>query len=102
MPDNLNLSDLVDIVQLKNRDLPPRLVEAAVRRIFEEIISGLAGGARFELRGFGVFSVKQYEGHEGRNPRTGALIKVPAKRGVQWRTGKALGQQLADQHEVGE
>jgi integration host factor subunit beta len=40
----------------------------------------LAKGERIEIRGFGSFLVKQRVAHEGRNPRTGAMVAVAAKR----------------------
>lgn len=52
MPAPLNPSGPIDIVQLKKRGLPPGVVEAAVRRLFREIIRALAGGRQVELRGF--------------------------------------------------
>lgn len=90
MPSALNLSDLIDIIQLKNRALSPEMVEAAVRRIFVEIRKALAGGARVEIRGFGVLEVRQYQALDSRDPRTGAPVHVPAKKGVRWKTGKGL------------
>lgn len=77
-------------MQLKNRELPPDAVEAAVRRVFREIINALADGGRVELRGFGVLKVRQLQGSMRRNPKTGTAIEVPAKRGVHWKTGKVL------------
>lgn len=90
MPAPLNLSDLIDIVQLKNRGLPLDVAEAAVRRVFREIIKALADGRRVELRGFGVLELRDHEGGTRRNPKTGEAIEVPAKRAVHWKTGKGL------------
>ncbi len=63
---------------------------AAVDIVFERIADSLADGGRVELRGFGSFFVKQYDARKGRNPKTGELINVPAKRLVAFRTGKTL------------
>lgn len=90
MATSLTLSDLIDIVQLKYRGVPRGAVDAAVRRIFREIINALADGRRAELRGFGVLKVRELEGSMRRNPKTGAAIEVPAKRSVHWRTGNGL------------
>jgi nucleoid DNA-binding protein len=65
----LNLSDLTDIVQLRNRGLPPDVVEKAVHCVFREIIKAPADGRRVELRGFGVLEVRQLEGGTRRNRR---------------------------------
>jgi integration host factor subunit beta len=94
MASPLNLSDLIDIMQLKNRELPPHIVDVAVRRIFAEITRALADGDRVEIRGFGVLAVKQLAASAGRNPRTGAPIQVPAKKAVHWKTGKQLAKAL--------
>jgi integration host factor subunit beta len=64
--------------------------ETIVNAIFEAMIQGLAGGQRIELRGFGSFGVKQRRARQGRNPKTGALVKVEAKRIPFFRAGKEL------------
>lgn len=61
--------------------------------------AGLAGG-RFELRGFGAFTVRQRAARAGRNPMTGAAIAIPAKTAVAFKAApgmkKALiGEELA-------
>lgn len=94
MASPLNLSDLIALLQLKNRELPPRVVDAAVRRIFAEITHALANGGRVEIRGFGVLETKQLAAGERRHPRTGAPIQVPARSAVQWKTSKGLGRAL--------
>lgn len=94
MASSLTLSDLIDIVQLKNRGVPPDVVEKAVRRVFREIIKALAAGRRVELRGFGVLELRELAGGTRRNPKTGEAIEVPAKRGVHWKTGKGLAKAL--------
>ena len=94
MPSPLNLSDLIDLVQIKNSELPPRVVDAAVRRVFAEITQALADGGRVEIRGFGVLEVKQLAAIEGRHPSTGTPIQVPARKSVHWKTSKGLGKAL--------
>ena len=71
-----------------------RDVEKIVDTIFEEITAALAKGDRVELRGFGAFSIKEREARTGRNPRTGASVKVDAKRMPFFKTGKALRERL--------
>ena len=50
----------------------------------------LAQGERVELRGFGVFEVRQRAARQGRNPRTGVAIAVAAKRVPFFKVGKEL------------
>lgn len=45
---------------------------------------------RLEIRGFGSFKVKDYEGYKGRNPKTGALIEVASKKLPFFKVGKEL------------
>ena len=47
-------------------------------------------GERIEIRGFGSFVVKQRQAREGRNPKTGALVPVAAKRVPFFKVGKEL------------
>ncbi len=53
-------------------------------------------GDRVEIRGFGSFKVKEYEGYSGRNPRTGEQVKVESKRLPFFRPGKELKDYLND------
>jgi hypothetical protein len=47
-------------------------------------------GDRIEIRGFGSFMVKEYQGYTGRNPKTGDKIDVSEKRLPFFKTGKEL------------
>ncbi len=53
-------------------------------------------GDRVEIRGFGSFKVKEYEGYSGRNPRTGEQVEVESKRLPFFRPGKELKDYLND------
>lgn len=61
---------------------------------FGAIIDTLAEGGRVEIRGFGAFAIREYRAYEGRNPKTGDRIKVPAKRLPFWKTGMELKQRV--------
>ena len=50
-----------------------------VDTIFESMADALAQGDHIEIRGFGTFKVKNRSEREGRNPRTGEAVHVPAK-----------------------
>ena len=52
--------------------------------------AAMARGENIEIRGLGAFHVKQYQGYNGRNPKTGEVIPVKPKRGILFRTGKEL------------
>ena len=65
-----------------------------VNRIFNEISDALAQGDRVELRGFGAFSVRPRGARVGRNPRTGAAVRVDKKFLPFFKTGKELRERL--------
>ena len=90
-------SDLIQKLAEANPHLYQRDVEVIVTAIFGEITAALARGDRVELRGFGAFSVKQRDARVGRNPRTGASVRVAEKRIPFFKTGKQLRDRLHNQ-----
>ena len=58
--------------------------EAIVNRVFGEIVEALARGEDVSLRYFGEFRVLVRAERQGRNPRTGELITIPAKKVVRF------------------
>ena len=58
--------------------------------MFEAMAEVLARGQRIEIRGFGSFGVKQRRARQGRNPKTGDVVEVAAKRIPFFRAGKDL------------
>jgi integration host factor subunit beta len=87
-------SELVQKLAETNPHLYQRDVEAIVTAIFDEIAAALARGDRVELRGFGAFSVKHRDARTGRNPRTGASVRVAEKYIPFFKTGKQLRDRL--------
>ncbi|MBC7358420.1 integration host factor subunit beta [Desulfacinum infernum DSM 9756] len=67
-----------------------KAAELAVNVAFESMEKALIQGDRVEIRGFGSFKVKDYEGYKGRNPKTGELIEVKPKRLPFFKVGKEL------------
>lgn len=65
-------------------------VATIVEEAFSVIARALADGQRWELRDFGVFSVRTRASRVGRNPRTGELVSIPARRVVVFRSGKMM------------
>ena len=62
----------------------------AVDSVFDAITASLKGGDEVRLVGFGTFTVSQRRATEGRNPRTGEKIKIPASKQPKFKAGKAL------------
>jgi len=72
---------------LKNKTHTAR---ETVNLFFNSIKEALKGGDRVELRGFGSFNVKEYDGYNGRNPKTGEIVQVQPKRLPVFRAGREL------------
>ena len=71
------------------------LASSMVDTVFEAMRQSLAQGCRIEIRGFGVFQVKETRPKPAaRNPRTGQIIYVPARRKTHFRPGKLLKEEL--------
>jgi integration host factor subunit beta len=65
-----------------------------VNTFFDSIKDSLKRGDRVEIRGFGSFKIKEYEGYQGRNPSTGEMVQVKPKRLPFFRVGKDLKEYL--------
>ncbi|HEX9647333.1 MAG TPA: integration host factor subunit beta [Alphaproteobacteria bacterium] len=83
-------SELIQVLAQDNPHLFHRDVERIVSTVFDEIAAALARGDRVELRGFGAFSVKDRASRVGRNPRSGAAVRVPEKHVPYFKSGKEL------------
>ena len=58
---------------------------AAADALFATLAEALRQGERIEIRGFGTFSVTETKARNGRNPRTGQPVKIPAGRRVRFK-----------------
>lgn len=61
-----------------------------VNTFFDAMKESLIAGERVEIRGFGSFKIKAYDGYAGRNPKTGTSVDVVPKRLPFFRAGKEL------------
>ena len=64
--------------------------EKALNAVFASIEEALAKEEKVQVIGFGTFEVKAREARTGRNPQTGAEIKIPASKNPVFKAGKAL------------
>jgi len=64
--------------------------EEIVIMVFNNIANALSRDERVEIRGFGSFKVKHYDGYIGRNPKTGERVKVKPKKLPFFKCGKEL------------
>ncbi len=66
----------------------------AVDTMLASIAGALKDGSEVRLPGFGTFSVAHRKASEGRNPRTGEPIQIPASNQPKFKAGKTLKQAL--------
>lgn len=67
-----------------------------VSEVFDSMAATLAADGRIEIRGFGSFVVKDYEGYTGRNPKTGLDVTVKPKKLPFFKVGKDLRERILD------
>ena len=82
-------ADLVEAVAI-NSDLSKRDAEVIVQTVLDSIVDSLKSGEKIEIRGFGSFRLRERSSREGRNPKTGETVFVPAKRVPYFKPGKEL------------
>ncbi len=64
--------------------------ERSLNAFLDAVKDALAAEGKLTLTGFGTFAVEARKARKGRNPRTGAEIKIPASKVVKFRPGKTL------------
>lgn len=87
--------DLVDLVAAKNPSTNKTEVLNVVQTFLDVITTSLAGGDRIELRDFGVFTPRNRAARKARNPKTGAVVDVPAGKTVAFKLGKEFKTKLS-------
>lgn len=82
----------LDIVNRLASDLGlnQKIAKIAVDTIIDSIKKAIIEGERVEIRGFGSFTVRNYKGYKGRNPKTGEVVEVQPKRLPYFKVGKEL------------
>lgn len=85
----MNKSQLIEALTNKS-ERHVQITDRAVNLFFDNIKNALADGDKVEIRGFGSFFLKGYDGYVGRNPKTGEKVQVPGKKLPVFRTGKDL------------
>ena len=83
-------SELIEIVAAKQKHLPAKDVELALKQILEVMSDALAQGERIEIRGFGSFSLHFRPPRQGRNPKTGETVALSGKHVPHFKAGKDL------------
>lgn len=89
----MNKSQLIEALA-KAENLTLKKAELVVNAIFENMAEALVRNERIEIRGFGSFKVKYYNGYKGRNPKTGDIIEVGGKKLPFFKVGKELSEMV--------
>jgi DNA-binding protein HU-beta len=84
-----NKNDLIGVVADK-AGLTKAQAGEAVDAVFEAVTASLKKGEEVRLVGFGTFAVSKRKASIGRNPATGAEIKIPASNQAKFKPGKGL------------
>jgi len=82
-------SDLIDRLATE-KNISNTVAETIVTEIFKGMSDTLVAGNRIEIRGFGSFENREYEGYIGRNPKTGAKTDVGPNKLPFFKVGKEL------------
>lgn len=86
-------SDLIEKLAIE-KDIPLITAEKVVTELFKCMADTLVAGGRVEVRGFGSFEVRTYDGHIGRNPSTGKEVTVKPKLKPHFKCGKELKERI--------
>ena len=85
----MNKSELIDRIA-SAADLSKAAAAKAVDAAVETITKAVKKGDKVALVGFGTFSMSKRKARTGRNPRTGAMLKIPARKAPKFTAGKAF------------
>lgn len=83
-------SDIVDHLANQLEGITKKQAAEAFDAVFDYVTKALAQGDKVQLPGFGTFTASKRAAREGRNPATGAKIKIKASTNVRFKAGKGL------------
>ena len=85
----MNKSDLIEKVS-KQTGLAKSKTNDVINSVMESIQQSLSKGKKVTLVGFGTFDVAKRKARKGRNPKTGQVINIAAKKVARFRAGSTL------------
>ena len=85
----MNKSELIELIA-QDADLSKAAAARALDSVVDNITKAVAAGDSVTLVGFGTFAVKARAARDGRNPQTGAIIKIAASNTPSFKAGKSL------------
>ena len=85
----MNKTELVAAIA-DEAGLSKKDAEKALKAFTDVVTEELKKGEKVQLVGFGTFEVSERAAREGRNPQSGAVMKIPASKAPKFKAGKAL------------
>ena len=85
----MNKSELVSAIA-KRADVPASTVNSVVDALQEELVEAITRGEKVAVTGLLTVERTQRSARTGRNPQTGAAVKIPKRRVARFSAGKAL------------
>lgn len=85
----MNKAELIAAVAEK-AELSKKDAEKAVKALTDVISEELVKGEKIQLVGFGTFEISERAAREGRNPKSGEVMNIPASKTPKFKAGKAL------------
>lgn len=82
-------AELIDAVA-SDVGISKKAAGEAIDSVFASITKAIKKGGKYTQVGFGTFSVVKRKAREGRNPQSGATIRIPERKVVKFTSGKAL------------
>jgi len=86
----MNKADLIAAIKKKTDAPSKKIVEDVINGFIDVVKAELKKKGNVQLVGFGTFKVVERKAREGRNPKTGAKIKIPATKVPKFVPGKDL------------
>lgn len=92
-------SELIEAVAAKVSNFSRKDIEIIVDTLFDSMSTSLSKGDKVEIRGFGSFKIKEREGRQGRNPKSGENIFIESKRVPFFKAGKEIRERINSEEE---
>ena len=85
----MNKNELITAMS-ENANMSKVDAEKALKAFIDTVTEELKNGGKVQLVGFGTFEVAERAERQGRNPKTGEAITIPASKSPKFKAGKAL------------
>ena len=91
----MNKGELIDEIA-SSTELPKNVIDNVVSATIDTVMETVSEGEKVTLIGFGSFEPRDRKARDGRNPKTGEVIKIPATTVPAFSAGKAFKERVKD------